>query len=345
MNLAVPKVNRAAVQYAAGDLRIETRPLPVPGPRQVLVGIHAVGICGSDVHYHEQGRAGDYVLTAPMVAGHEASGTVLANGPGASLHPVGTRVALEPTIPCRECRSCVSGHYNLCPNVTCFATPPTDGVIADVIVHDERQTFAVPDTMSFEAAALVEPLSVAVHALRRGQVGIGDDVFITGAGPVGLLSAAVARSAGARSVIISDVHEWRLGRAAEFGATATHDSRGGSAHAAGVEADVFIDCSGSPQAVADGFACLRRSGRLVLVGIGADELTFPVDGLLSREITVTGSFRYAGDFPAAIAVAASKAFDLDALVTHRFDLEDTEKALTCARNDPHTLKPVVMVRE
>ncbi len=340
-----PQKNRAAVLHGIRDVRLEDRAVPEPGPREVLVEVRSVGVCGSDIHYYEQGRIGDMVVRAPMVLGHEASGVVVGLGAGATRHEVGQRVALEPGVPCLHCRECRTGHYNLCRDVRFFATPPIDGAFATYVTTHEDFAFAVPDGLSDAAAALVEPLSVGIWASRRGGVGLGDTVLVTGAGAIGLLAAASARAAGASNVIVTDVNPHRLAQAVKFGATATHDSREGTLDDAGIEADVLLECSGHPDAVRGGIATLRPAGRAVLIGMGADELPLRLDLLQRRELTVTGTFRYANTYPAAIALAASGQINMDALVTGRFELDEVEAALTASETDPTTVKSVVVVSE
>jgi L-iditol 2-dehydrogenase len=334
--------NRAAVLHAPHDVRTERRPVPEPGPDQVLVEIRAVGVCGSDVHYYEHGRIGKYVVRDPLVLGHEPSGVVVAHGPGAIRNPVGTRVALEPGVPCGRCRSCRAGRYNLCPDVSFFATPPIDGVFSTYAVIHEDFAHPIPDSISDAAGALLEPLSVGLWAVRKGGVQPGDRVLVTGAGPVGLLAAQVARLAGAAEVVVTDVNPNRLEAAERFGADHVVDVSTRQLGSS-MDADVLLECSGSPQAVAAGLAALRSAGTAVLVGMGpASEATLPVQLIQNNEITLTGTFRYANTYPAAIALAASGRIDLDALVTGEYPLEDAEAALQAARTDPKVIKPIVL---
>ena len=211
--------NRAAVLVKPGEIVIEERPMPEPGPREVLVEVAAVGVCGSDVHYFQHGRVGSHVVRAPLVLGHESAGRVAAVGSSVTAHAVGDRVALEPGVPCGRCRECRSGRYNLCPDVVFFATPPVDGAFAEFVTIDEDFAFALPDELSDEAGALMEPLSVGIWACRKAGVSAGDRVLVTGAGPIGLLAMQVARAFGATRVEISDVNEGRLELAERTGAT------------------------------------------------------------------------------------------------------------------------------
>src|SRR2546428_10131197 len=176
----------AAVLYAPHDLRIEQRPVPSPSRGEVLVRILSVGVCGSDVHYYEHGRIGDFVVESPLVLGHEPSGVVVAAGPGADRHEPGQRVSIEPGIPDFTCEYCRAGRYNLCPRMRFFGTPPIDGALCEYVgVHDEL-AYPVPDSLSDDAAALVEPLSVGVWACRKARVGPGSRVLVVVAGPIGL---------------------------------------------------------------------------------------------------------------------------------------------------------------
>lgn len=334
--------NRAAVLHGVHDLRVETRPVPAPGSHEVLVRVAAVGVCGSDVHYYEHGRIGDHVVREPMVLGHEASGTVVATGSAAGRHRVGARVAMEPGVPCGRCPECRHGRYNLCPDVRFFATPPVDGAFADYVVIHEDFAHEVPDSVSLEAAALMEPLSVGIWASRKARVAPGDAVLVSGAGPIGLCAVLAARAHGATDITVTDVGAVRLEAAARAGATRTVDVSSAPLSESGTTADVLLECSGATPAVRDGIAALDRAGRAVLVGMGEDEVPLPLAAVQGRELELTGTFRYANTYPAAVAMVASGAVDLDWLVTGRYRLEDAERALLAARTDPASVKAVVV---
>ena len=323
---------RAAVLHAPGDLRLEERAMPEPGPREVLVRVGAVGVCGSDVHYYEHGRIGPHVVREPLVLGHESAGRVVALGPGASRHAVGDRVALEPGVPCGRCRECRAGRYNLCRDVEFFGTPPVDGAFADYVAIHEDFAFALPDSVGDEAGALMEPLSVAVWACQKAGVRPGMAVLVAGAGPIGLLAVQAARAFGATSVAVSEVNPHRLALAERMGATREVG-----------EADALIECSGHPDALRAGIAALRPAGTAVLVGMGPEEdAVLPVSLIQNRELWLTGTFRYANTYPTAIALAAARKVDLEAIVTGRFGLEDAERALRAGREDPAAVKAMVM---
>ena len=314
--------------------------MPTPGRHEVLVRIASVGVCGSDVHYYEHGRVGSFVVTDPLVLGHEAAGVVEAVGESVTRLAPGDRVSLEPGVPDLTCGQCRAGRYNLCEDMRFHATPPYDGSFAEYVVHPELFSHRVPDSLSDDAAALLEPLSVAIWACRKGGVSAGSRVLVTGVGPVGLLVVQVARALGAAEVSVSDVNAQRMALAVSLGATGMADPAEGGARArSGV--DVLIDCSGNPAAVRAGIDRVAPAGHVVLVGMGDDEYPMPMSTVQERELVVTGTFRYAHTWPTAIALAASGAVALDRLVTSHHGIEQVSDALSAARRDPATIKPVV----
>jgi len=332
---------RVSVLRGAGDLVVEDRPAPVPGPHDVLVQVASVGVCGSDVHYFEHGRIGSHVVEAPLVLGHEASGVVVDVGASVTRLAVGQRVSVEPGVPDFSCGQCLAGRYNLCEDMQFYATPPVDGAFAELVTVHEQFAHPVPDTLSDDAAALLEPLSVGLWACRKGEVGAGTRVLVTGAGPVGLVAMQAALALGASSVTVTDVNPHRLALARELGATDTLDVSATPVSASGSAVDVLLECSGHPAATADAIRAVAPAGRVVLVGMGGDEMTLPVSRIQERELTVTGTFRYAHTWPAAIALAASGRVQLDRLVTGHYGLDQVREALTAARTDARTIKPIV----
>lgn len=345
MTTAVPDTMRAAVLRGTEDIVSERRPVPRPGPREVLIQVTAVGTCGSDVHYFEHGRIGDFVVTDPLVLGHEPSGVVAGHGPGAGKHELGQRVALEPGVPCLSCTQCRVGSYNLCPDMRFFATPPIDGAFCEYVTLHEEFAYPIPDTISEDAAGLLEPLSVGVWSCWKGRIGPTSRVLITGAGPIGLVATQTARAFGAREVVVTDVNRHRLDVAGELGATGTIDVGDGSLADSGYEPDVLLECSGFAPAIPDAVRQVGRAGRVVLVGMGGDEVTLPLGHVQGHEIEVTGTFRYANTWPTAIALAASGEVNLDRLVTHRFGLDQVERALRNTTADPGAIKAVVRPQE
>jgi L-iditol 2-dehydrogenase len=336
---------RAAVLRRPGEIELVDRPTPSPGPHEVLVRVRAVGVCGSDTHYFEHGRIGRFVVEGPLVLGHESAGVVEAVGSAVDAGRVGERVSIEPGVPCLACRECLAGRYNLCPDMVFHATPPVDGSLAELVAVHEAFAHPVPDTVGDEAAALLEPLSVGIWACRKGAVVAGSSVVITGAGPIGLVAVQVARACGATEITVCDINPHRLAVAADLGATRTVDTtQAGIAESfAGQRGpDTVLECSGHAGATLDAIRALAPAGRAVLVGMGGDQITLPLSVIQERELTVTGTFRYANTWPTAIALVASGKVDLDRLVTGRYPLSETAAALTAARSDPQSLKSVIL---
>jgi len=330
---ALPATMRVSVLTRARVITTETRPVPRPGADEVLVQIGSVGICGSDVHYYRDGRIADYVVREPLILGHEAGGRIVAVGDGVEPHRVGQRVALEPGVPCRRCRECKHGRYNLCPRVRFFATPPVDGALAEYVTIAADFAHPIPDSISDDGAGLIEPLSVGVWACEKARVRPGSRILIAGAGPIGLMNVQVAKALGATEVIITDIAEARLTMAQRLGATRTLDANSADAADLDVEVDAFIDCSGAEAAVRQGIRAVRPAGRVVLVGVGAGELSLPIGMIQFRELVVTGTFRYANTYPTAIELASRGLIDLDSMITGRFSLEQVEQALTQGTSD------------
>jgi L-iditol 2-dehydrogenase len=332
---------RAAVLREPGDVVIEERPIPRAGPGEVVVRVRAVGVCGSDTHYYEHGRIGRFVVDAPLVLGHEAAGEVTDLGPGVTRLVVGERVSIEPGVPDLTCGQCLAGRYNLCPNMRFFGTPPVDGAFAEYVVVHEAFAHPVPYSVGDDAAALLEPLSVGIWACMKARVTAGSRVLITGAGPIGLVSVQAALAFGATEVVVSDVNPVRLALAKELGATMVIDAREASVTDLHRSPEVLLECSGHPPAIGEAIRALDRAGRAVLVGMGGDEILLPLSVIQERELELTGTFRYAGTWPRAIALIASGRINLDRLVTGTYRLDQVEEALTAGRRDQQSVKVVV----
>jgi L-iditol 2-dehydrogenase len=331
---------RAAVLVEPGRIEMEQRPIPTPGPDDVLIRVSSVGVCGSDTHYYRHGRIGDFVVEAPLVLGHEAAGTIVEVGSSVDRSRIGQRVSIEPQRPDPDSAETRRGDYNLCPNMRFFATPPVDGALCDYVTIGAAFAHPVPDSVSDDAAALCEPLSVGIAALRKAGLGAGSRVLITGAGPIGIVVVQVARAYGATDIIVSDPDEARRERVKAFGATAVLDPTAEPIGDLGV--DAFVDASGAPAAVAGGIRAVRPAGTVVLVGSGAESMELPTQVIQNRELVLTGVFRYANTWPTALALVESGRVDLDAMVTARFPLEQAADALESDRT-PGSVKTVVTV--
>ncbi len=324
--------NRAAVLTTVGEIALEDRPTPDFSENEVLIRVEAVGVCGSDAHYFRHGRIGRYVVDAPLILGHETAGTVVAVGADVTTHRLGDRVAIEPGIPCGVCEECRGGSYNLCPEVVFHATPPVDGTLQRFVAVRADFAFTLPDAVSTEHGALVEPLAVSVWACRKAAVAPGTRVLITGAGPVGLLTAQTARAFGASLVAVTDVDPEKLRLAEELGADVTIDAAMLGDYS-DTEFDVHIECSGNARATRDGIALLARRGTAVLVGMGDSKgLDIPSSWIQEKELVVTGVFRYANSFPLAIELLATGKVRADRLISGRYPLAESAVAVDTAGN-------------
>jgi L-iditol 2-dehydrogenase len=332
--------NKAAVLYAARDVRLEPWPVPARLAGQVLIAVEAVGICGSDVHYFEHGRMLNLAVERPLVLGHEVAGRVI--DPGASKLAAGTLVAIEPQVTCGHCQACWGGHYNLCPEVRFMATPPVHGALTRQIVVPAEFCFPVPAHVTAPEAALAEPLAVGLWAGIKTRVSAGDRVLVVGAGPVGILAAQVARSLGATEIVVIDTNPVRAAFAGTFGRITGQAVQSDDDWAGLGCFDVLVECSGAPGALDQGLAVLARLGRAAIVGIGLSRRAeIDLMQIQERELELVGVFRYAGIYRRAVELLASGAVEVGRLITHRYGLDQAAQALSIARHDPAAVKAVV----
>jgi L-iditol 2-dehydrogenase len=336
----VPTTMRASVLIGKQAIAVEERAVPVPDADQVLVRVGSVGVCGSDVHFYTDGALGDWQLDGPLVLGHESGGTIVAAGRAVDSSRVGERVSIEPQRPSSTSEETLSGRYNLDPHMQFYAVPGVDGAFQEYVVIQAHFAHPVPGTVSDDAAGLMEPLSVAVATARKAEFTVGSRVLISGAGPIGVVTAQVARAFGASEVLVTDIDPERRERALQFGATDVLDPIGDAVGRAGLRVDAFVEASGAAAAVATGIREVRPAGTVVLVGMGPQEVSVPVPAIQNNELRVTGVFRYANTWPTAIELVRSGCVDLDGMVTGHFGLGQVEEALRSTA-EPQTLKSVV----
>ena len=326
---------RALVIHGVGDLRIDTVPAPVRRPDQAEVAITHGGICGSDLHYLSHGAAGESILKAPMALGHEVVGRVRVAAADGSGPPVGTPVAIFPATPCGQCVQCLAGNGNVCPTTTYLGSaarfPHTDGAFAERYTVATDRLLPLGPELDLATAALIEPASVAWHAVGRAGDVRGKRVLVVGAGPIGALVVAVLARAGAGEIVVTDVHPRPLRVAAELGATTTHLAADFDVVAASLDADVAIDSSGSVPSVAAAVSGLRRRGHLVLLGLlPAGPQPFPVSQVITRELTLAGSFRFHSEMRPVLDALTDGSLWVAPVVSHRFPLEQASAAFTMA---------------
>jgi L-idonate 5-dehydrogenase len=330
----------AAVLHAARDLRVEPRPVPELSPGMVLLRVRRGGICGSDVHYFEEGRVGSFVVTAPFVLGHEVCGEVAAVADGVTTTSVGQRVVVNPARQCGHCDYCRAGRGNLCRNLRMLGSastrPPTDGGFSEYLRVGAEQCYPMPEGMDDGLGAMMEPFAVALQAMTRAGSVASRRVLVSGGGPIGLLIAIAARAFGATTVALSDPVAERRETASGVGADAVLDPGAPSfeadvAHLTDDGFDVLFEASGSAVALRQAFSQVRRGGTIVQVGSFSEpEVALPMSQLLVRELVLTGSFRYGDVWPQAIRLVASGRVNLRPLISRVFPLRQAREALELA---------------
>jgi D-xylulose reductase len=302
-----------------------------------LIAINYTGICGSDVHYYVEGRIGDFIVKDPMTLGHESAGTIVSVGTAVKSVKPGDRVAIEPGTPCRRCVSCLSGHYNLCPDMRFAATPPIHGTLTGFYTAPEDFCYKLPDHVSLQEGALIEPLAVAVHIVKQAEIKPGQSVVVMGAGPVGLLCCAIAKVYGAATIVSVDIQPSRLDFAASFASTHTYLSARISPEenaakilklaGLGDGADAVIDASGAEPSIQASIHVVRRGGVYVQGGMGKPDITFPIMAFCAKELTARGSFRYgSGDYQLAVDLVSQGKVDVKRLITSTVKFGEAEEA-------------------
>ena len=321
--------------YMTGLRKMEMREMDIPAPKedQVLVKLEYVGICGSDVHYLEHGRIGDFVVEGDFILGHECAGVVVGVGSRVKNLKAGDKVALEPGVSCGRCEFCMSGRYNLCAAVEFLATPPYNGCLMNYIAYPENMAFKLPDNVSTKEGALVEPLAVGLHAAGQGGVRLGDKVVILGAGTIGLVTLLACKAYGATDVTVVDVIEKRLEVAKKLGATRIINAKNENVVEAitvstgGTGVDKVIETAGSEYTIKQSPYLVKRGGTIVLVGLAAkNTIEFDFMQIMTKEAEIKSVFRYRNLYPAAIGAIADGKIDVKSIITHEFAFEDSSKA-------------------
>ncbi|HIW84306.1 MAG TPA: NAD(P)-dependent alcohol dehydrogenase [Candidatus Dorea gallistercoris] len=344
--------NRGAFMVGLDKMEIRDIPMPEPKEKEVLVKMEYVGICGSDVHYFHDGRCGSYEVEGDFMLGHECAGTVVALGEGVQNLKVGDRVALEPGITCGECEFCKRGLYNLCPDVQFLATPPVQGCYENYIAFPENMCFKLPENISTKEGALIEPLSVGLHAANQGNVQLGDSVVILGAGCIGLVTLLACKAHGASDITVVDVIPKRLDYAMKLGATRVINGKEKDAVEEvmkltnGVGVEKVFETAGSPFTIQQTPYLVKRAGTITLVGISAQEkIEYNFAQIMDKEPEIKSVFRYRNIYPQAIAAIADGTIDVSGIVTHEFDFDNIQEAFDCAiNNKDEVVKAVIKIK-
>ncbi len=316
-----------------GLRQMEMREVPTPrirDPKDVLIKMKTLGICGSDVHYYLTGRIGSQVVQFPFAVGHEGAGEVVAVGAAVTRVRPGDRIAIEPAVSCGACDQCLAGRPHTCRKLKFLGCPgQLEGCLSDYLVMPEASCFPIPDTMSFDEAAISEPLAIGVYAVKQSIPLKGAKIGILGAGPIGLSVLLVALAQGAESVYVTDKIDGRLQVAAECGAHWTGnpdemDVAGAVAAAEPLLLDAVFECCGEQEAMDQGVAMLKPGGKLMLIGIPPTAATvhFSPDQCRRKELCIQNVRRQNHCVQTALDLIAAKVFDVNRMVTHRFRFAD-----------------------
>lgn len=333
----------AAVLNKPLDIEIKKVNIPEPKEDEALIKVYCIGVCGSDIHYYEHGKIGRYVVEDPIILGHELAGEVVKVGKHVQNIQIGDRVAVEPGVICGRCNYCKTGRYNLCPDVVFMATPPVDGAWAEYVSVRSDFLFKLPDEISYEAGALLEPLSVGIHAISRGKVTPADRVLITGLGPIGLLAIQAAKMFGVQEIYATDIVSFRRQLGLKLGATNVMNPLNKNTNeeitelTRGKGVDVIIETSGNQLAISETIKIVNRGGRIVLVGLPVvDEVSIDITHLIDSEFDIYGVFRYANTYPTAIQALSNSSLNIEDIITHKFALKNIREAVEVARTEKDT---------
>lgn len=344
---------KVAVMNGIGKMGYIENPIPQPKDNEVLVKLNYVGICGSDMHYYEMGRIGDYIVKPPFVLGHEAGGVVVEVGKEVTHLKAGDRVALEPGKTCGKCKFCREGTYNLCPDVIFFATPPVDGVFQEYVAHEGHLCFKLPENVGTLEGALIEPLAVGFHAAKQGEAHAGQTAVIFGAGCIGLVSMMALKACGVSKVYVVDVMGKRLEKAMELGADGVINGKSENVLEKGKELtdgrgfDLAVETAGTDITTNQAIQVVRKGANIVLVGYGKTGMMNLMMSLaLDKEITFKTVFRYRHIYPMAIEAVAQGKVNLQGLATHIFDFKDIQTAMDKSVNEKvEVVKAIVKISD
>lgn len=332
--------------HSAKDLRIEEADAGDPGTGQVRIAMAAGGICGSDLHYYNHGGFGSVRIREPMVLGHEVSGHVEAVGAGVTQVTEGDLVAVNPSRPCGQCDYCNKGHFNHCLNMRFYGSampfPHIQGAFRQQLLVDETQCEIVAGSVTPGEAAMAEPFSVCLHAIRQAGQVAGSRMLITGCGPIGALCIVAARQAGAAEIVVCDLTDQALEFATRIGADQTVNVSSGPDALAQFTADkgyfdICIEASGSEKALHSALTVVRPRGTIVQLGLGGD-MSVPMNMVVAKEIQLVGSFRFHEEFSQAVKLISSKEVDVKPLISATLPLADAVAAFELANDRSRAMK-------
>ncbi|MEE0199527.1 MAG: NAD(P)-dependent alcohol dehydrogenase [Muricomes sp.] len=325
---------KAAVMKKVKEVVIEERDIPEIGDNEVLIKVKHCGVCGSDIHYYEHGRIGDFVVNQPMVLGHECAGEICKVGDSVKNLKIGDIVAVEPGYTCGKCEYCKSGKYNLCPDVVFLATPPYDGAFAEYLKYPADMVFKLPEGMDTVEGALIEPFCVGMHAAMQAEARVGQTAVILGAGCIGLCTLMALSTMGVKRVYMADIIQSRLDMAMELGAVKAIRADKEDVVQEIMEAttgrgvDLVFETAGSQQTAQQTAELAARGGTIVMVGMAADPVfQYDFGKIMNKEVKLHTVFRYRNLYEAAIHTVADCHLPIKKIVTNMYAFEQTGQAL------------------
>lgn len=335
---------KAAILEKPKKIIVEDIPIPRYSDDEVLIKIKEVGLCGSDLHYYNTGRIGDFIVKKPIILGHESSGIVEEAGKNVEGLKKGDRVTIEPGIPCGICNYCKTGNYHLCKDVKFMATPPYDGAFCEYVKYNPNFVYKIPENVNFTEAALVEPLSVGYSAAVNAEIKPGDKTLILGAGPIGISILEMLKVFGASKIFIADINKFRLNIADQHRADKTINIENTDI-LKDLENESFnsvIEASGNDISIFNSIKLTEPGGKLVWVGMGKDIINIPYSEIIGKDLNIKGIFRYQNTYLPIIRLLEKKLIKIEDIVTHRLKIDNIEEAFDIA-NNPNINKMKIII--
>lgn len=315
------------------------REIPQPAKGELQIKLEYVGVCGSDLHFYQEGRLANWDLDAPLALGHEPGGIVTAIGEGVEGFKIGDKVSIEPAVPCGQCEDCRKGNYNLCKNIMMLAIPgERDGVNAEYCVHAANMCYKLPENMDTLEGAMIEPLAVAMHGTELSNAKVGESAIVLGSGCIGLCTVLSLRARGVSEIYVADVMDKRLEKALELGATRVFNSKRESIEEfaktlPGGGVDQVYECAGNRVTTLQTCRLIKRAGKVTLVGVSPEPvLELDIATLNAMEGTIYSVYRYRNLWPKAIAAVSSGMIPVRKVVSHIFDFKDCIEAIDYSLN-------------
>ena len=315
------------------------RDIPQPAAGELQIKLEYVGICGSDLHFYQEGQLANWTLDGPLALGHEPGGVVTAIGEGVTGFEIGDKVSIEPAVPCGQCEECHKGLYNLCTNIKMLAIPhERDGVNAEYCVHDASMCYKLPENVSTLEGAMIEPLAVGMHGTELSDARVGETAIVLGSGCIGLCTLIALKARGVSEVYVADVMDKRLEKAMELGATRVFNSKRESIEEfaktlPGGGVDQVYECAGNRVTTLQAGRLIKRGGKVTLTGVSPEPvLELDIATLNAMEGTVYNVYRYRNLWPKAIAAVASGMLPVKKIVSHEFPFEECIEAIEYSLN-------------